>query len=228
MAANIYTINYSSNNVTKITPSSYPAPPAKPAAPSAVVGPAGSGSATVTVPANATSAIYGGPSSYTVSAVQDSSKHCTVRYWHYSCTISGLSIGTAYRFTAKASLATWTTAASAASGSVTPLAPSVTPPAPPSKPAKPAKPAVTWSSAKKTKTVTAVITPISGVTYTLTAKNGSKTKLGSCKNVTVKRGKKRVARRSCTIKLAKGKWLVSVTPTKSKLKGTANSKSYRF
>ncbi|MEI7626469.1 MAG: hypothetical protein WCK06_10040, partial [Actinomycetota bacterium] len=103
------------------------------------------------------------------------------------------------------------------------------PDTPPKRPkSKPAKPAVTWSSSAKAKTVTAVITPVTGVTYRLTATSGRVTKTGSCKNVTIAQGKKRVARRSCTIKLAKGKWLVSVTPTKSKVNGTANSKSYRF
>ncbi|MCX6385168.1 MAG: hypothetical protein NTV40_00790 [Solirubrobacterales bacterium] len=93
---------------------------------------------------------------------------------------------------------------------------------------KPAKPAVTRSSSAKAKTVTAVITPVTGVTYRLTATSGRVTKTGSCKNVTIKQGKKRVARRSCTIKLAKGKWLVSVTPKKGSVSGTVNRKSYSF
>ena len=73
-----------------------------------------------------------------------------------------------------------------------------------------------------------MITPVTGVTYRLTATSGRVTKTGSCKNVTIKQGKKRVARRSCTIKLAKGKWLVSVTPKKGSVSGTVNRKSYSF
>ena len=135
--------------------------------------------------------------------------------------ISGLVNGTTYSVKLRGVNIAGSGAASQAV-SVTPVAPLPTPAS------KPAKPAVTWSFSAKAKTVTAVITPVAGVTYRLTAKSGRITKRGTCKNVTVKRDKKRVARRSCTMKLAKGKWLVSVTPTKSKLKGTANSKSYRF
>jgi hypothetical protein len=108
--------------------------------------------------------------------------------------------------------------------SVTPVDP--TPPPTPTP--KPAKPAVTWASSAKAKTITAVITPVAGVTYTLTAKSGRKTKKGSCKNVTIKKGKKKLARRSCTVKLAKGKWLASVTPKKGSVSGTVNTKRYSF
>ena len=104
----------------------------------------------------------------------------------------------------------------------------VTPAAPVSPVVPPAKPAVVWSSSAKAKTVTAVITPLAGVTYTLSAKSGAVTKAGVCKNVMVKQGKKKVARRSCTVKLAKGTWLASVTPAKGAVKGTVNSKSYTF
>jgi hypothetical protein len=54
------------------------------------------------------------------------------------------------------------------------------------------------------------------------------TKTGSCKNVTIKKGKKKLARRSCTVKLAKGKWLAAVTPKKGSVSGTVSSKSYSF
>ena len=135
--------------------------------------------------------------------------------------ISGLVNGTAYSVKLRGVNSAGSGAASQAV-SVTPVAPIPTPAS------KPAKPAVTWSSSAKTKTVTAVITPVTGVTYRLTAKRGRVTKTGSCKNVTVKQGKKRVARRSCTIKLTKGKWLVSVTPKKGSVSGTVNRKSYSF
>jgi len=106
-----------------------------------------------------------------------------------------------------------------------PPAPPV-PPVPPVKP--PVKPALVWSSSAKAKTITAVITPVAGVSYTLAATSGRVTKKGSCKNVMIKQGKKKVARRSCTVKLAKGTWRASVTPAKGAVKGTANTKSYKF
>ena len=102
--------------------------------------------------------------------------------------------------------------------SVTPVAPVV----------PPAKPAVVWSPSTKVATVVALITPVPGVTFTLTAKRGSVTKTGSCKDVMVKQGKTKIARRSCTVKLAKGTWVASVTPSKGALKGTASTKSYKF
>jgi hypothetical protein len=118
-AGNIYIANYGWDNVSKITPSSYPAPPAPPAIPAAA---AGAGEATVTVAANPLSAANGAPSSYTFTAVQDSSKHCTATFVLRSCVVSGLTNGSAYTFTATARLATWQTAASAPSNSVTPVA----------------------------------------------------------------------------------------------------------
>ena len=113
----LYVVNAGTKNVTKIMSSADPAPPAAPAAPSAV---AGVGVATVTVVANTPSAAFGTPSSYTVTAVQDSSKLCTVAFGQSTCTIGGLAVGTAYTFTARAHLATWQTAASAPSTAVTP------------------------------------------------------------------------------------------------------------
>ncbi|MEI6663943.1 MAG: WD40 repeat domain-containing protein, partial [Actinomycetes bacterium] len=92
----------------------------------------------------------------------------------------------------------------------------------------PAKPTVTWSASARAKTITALITPTSGLTYKLTAKQGSKTKTGACRNVTIKQGRKKLARRSCSVKLAKGTWLASLTPSKGTIKGAANSRRYRF
>ena len=115
----LYTVNGSSlsNNVTKITDSSIAAAlPQVPAAPTAV---AGSGSAVVTITPNAASARYGTPTSYTVAAVQDPSKTCTVTPPATSCTITGLAAGTAYTFTASANLGSSSVGPSAASDAVT-------------------------------------------------------------------------------------------------------------
>lgn len=122
-AGNVYTANNGSSSVTKITPDSYAAAPATPGAPSAT---AGHGSATVTVPVNAASAAYGAPSAYTFKAAEDPTKSCTasvtpsIQASPASCTVTGLTNGNSYTFTAQASLGNWTSAASAASSSVTP------------------------------------------------------------------------------------------------------------
>ena len=119
---NLFVSNKGNDKVSKITPVGgdiQPAPPETPAAPSAT---AGDGSATVTVPANATDRRYGAPSSYTVAAVEAPSRSCTVTPPATSCQVNGLSNGTPYTFTARANLNTWQTGASNASGSVTPTA----------------------------------------------------------------------------------------------------------
>ena len=122
---NLYTANSDSNDVTKISSSSYPSPPSRPGAPTAV---GQNRSATVAITPNDFSAIYGSPSGYTVSAVQDQTKSCTVRPPDLSCVVGGLDNGTAYSFQAQANLDSWQTAASTASNPVTPAA--TTPSAP--------------------------------------------------------------------------------------------------
>jgi len=62
----------------------------------------------------------GVPASYTVTAVQDSSKTCTVTGVAGNCSITGLANGTQYTFTATATNLYGTSAASAASNAVTP------------------------------------------------------------------------------------------------------------
>ena len=153
--------------------------------------------------------------------------------------ITGLTNGTTYQIKLRAINGIGSGTASTAV-SVTPAAPAPdpaptpttasTPAAAPASaaPAAPTKPAAVWSSSTAAKTVTAVITPTTGVTYGLTATSGSSTKSGTCKNVTVRKGSTNVTRRSCTIKLGKGTWLVSVTPTKGGVAGAAATKSYAF
>ncbi len=134
-------------------------------------------------------------------------------------TITGLTNGTTYSVRLRAVNGAGDGKGAASSAvSVKPVAPVV----------PPAKPAVVWSSSTKEKSVTALITPTTGVTYALTAKSGIKTKTGACKNVTIKQGKANVTRRSCTFKLTNGTWLASITPAKGAVKGTASSKSYSF
>ena len=93
------------------------------AAPTAV---AGEASATVTVTAPS-----GGPTpvTYSVAAVSDPSKTCTITAPTMSCTVTGLTNGTSYTFTAVANTASpvASSVASAASNAVTPTA-AVVPP----------------------------------------------------------------------------------------------------
>lgn len=155
---NLFVTNNGGNTVSKITPVGgdiQPAPPDRPDAPLAT---AGDGSATVTVPPNATDRRYGAPSSYTVAAVEDPARTCTVTPPLTACTVSGLRSGVAYTFTARANLNTWQTGASRASAAVTPTsAPAPTPgpsPAPAPSPTPSPNPSSTLSVTAITKKVT--------------------------------------------------------------------------
>ncbi|MBU6337898.1 MAG: NHL repeat-containing protein [Acidobacteria bacterium] len=126
---NLFVVNTGTNNVVKISsgggvPDIAPAPPDEPATPTAA---AGVNSATVNLPANPADKRYGAPTSYTVTAVEDTSKSCTVNVPATSCVVSGLAAGSSYTFVARANLNAWQTSASAASSPVTPTAPTPTP-----------------------------------------------------------------------------------------------------
>lgn len=82
-----------------------------------------------------------------------------------------------------------------------------------------AKPKATFTKGRSN-TVTAAITPVSGTTYAITAAKGKTTKKGSCKAAA-----KKV---TCTIKLAKGSWKVSITPKKSGKSGTPATKTIKL
>ncbi len=198
------------------------APATAPAAPAALVAIAGNGSASIAFTAGADNGAAITNYEYSVNNGTSWTTRSPASV-NSPVSITGLTNRTSYQVKLRAVNSAGTGAASDAV-SVTPVAPvvPVVPPAPP------AKPAVVWSSSAKAKSVTALITPVAGVTYTLRAVSGSKTKTGSCKNVTIKQGKANVARRSCTLKLAKGTWLASVTPAKGAFKGAANTKSYKF
>ncbi|MSW43371.1 MAG: OmpA family protein [Actinobacteria bacterium] len=92
-----------------------PGTPGIPATPTAV---AGDGQATVTVTAGS----GGTPGSYTVTAVEDNTKTCTVTAPATSCIVSGLTNGTPYTFTATATNLAGTSGISTASAAATPVA----------------------------------------------------------------------------------------------------------
>jgi len=94
------------------------APPAPntPASPTAV---AGNAQATVTVAQGAGGG--GTPTSYTVTAVEDNAKSCTVSGASGSCDVTGLTNGTSYTFTATATNGGGTSASSSASSAGIPL-----------------------------------------------------------------------------------------------------------
>ncbi len=188
-AGNIYTANGGTapadGTVTKITPDGNvaPAPPARPDAPTASAGV--STTAVVKVPANPVSAAYAAPASYLVTAEKDQSKQCTVTGASGSCTVTGLTYGTSYTFTAQAKLNKWTTAASSPSNAVTPTEVPSRPPAPT------AKLLNDWKSAKVTVSAGVGAAPTS---YSVTAVNDRSKQctvtgaLGSCTVTGLKQG----------------------------------------
>jgi hypothetical protein len=89
---------------------------AAPGTPLQPTGVRGNGQVTVSVAAGT----GGTPATYTVVAVGDATKTCTVTVPATSCIVTGLTNGTAYTFTVTATNAAGTSVASAASAAVTP------------------------------------------------------------------------------------------------------------
>ncbi len=119
-AGAIYTANYGSHNVTKIT--------SAPDAPTSVAGASGNGQVVVSWNApvyNRGSTI----TAYTVTA-SPGGRTCGWLSGALSCTVTGLTNGTSYTFTATATNAVGTSAASGASAAVTPTGVAVTTTAP--------------------------------------------------------------------------------------------------
>ena len=83
---------------------------------------------------------------------------------------------------------------------------------------------VLWSANRRSNRVTAIIKPVSGVTYTLTAARGAARRSGSCQAVRLK-GKKLVR---CTVTLSDGGWKLSALPAKAGVSGAASAKRFRL
>jgi len=129
------------------------APPPVPSAPLNPAATAGNAQATVSWDAP----VSGGPFTlYTVTAVEDPSKTCTATPPNTSCTVTGLTNGSTYTFTVRATNANGAGAASTVSNAVTPSAPPV--------PSAPLNPTATAGNAQATVSWSA---PASGGPFTL-------------------------------------------------------------
>ena len=136
--------------------------PATPATPTAA---GGAVSATVTVPAPTSG---GAPDTYLVTASPGGAT-CTIITPDTSCTVTGLTAGTAYTFTATASNGAGTSSASATSNSVSPTA------AAPVAPATPPAPTVVVGDGQATVSVAPANTGGTPTSYTVTASPGGAT-----------------------------------------------------
>ena len=112
------------------------------------------------------------------------------------------------------------------SGSGSGTSPGATPPAvqTPVSGQRPTAPRVLWKANRRSNRVTAIIKPVSDVSYTLTAARGKAQRSGSCRTVTLK-GKKLVR---CAVTLSDGGWKVSALPTKAGVNGAASAKRFRL
>lgn len=97
--------------------------------------------------------------------------------------------------------------------------------------AAPARPAVKWTYTRSTRRLVGTITPVTGVTYAMTATKGKTVKRGACKPGVAssgsgkKRKKKRIV--TCSIKVGTGAWAVAITPSAGGRAGTPARKTVR-
>jgi hypothetical protein len=95
-------------------------------------------------------------------------------------------------------------------------------------PIRPAKPIAKISASKKG-LVRASIRPKSGVTYSIVARSarrGASSVLSASKTIRGRCARKSSKQVSCTIRLRKGYWTVSITPSRSGVKGTPLSRTF--
>jgi endoglucanase len=89
---------------------------------------------------------------------------------------------------------------------------------------RPAAPRVLWWANRRTNRVTAIIKPVSGVSYSLTAARGKARRSGSCRAVKLKG--KRLMR--CTLKLTNGRWKVSALAKKNGVRASVTRKRLKL
>lgn len=231
-----YTFTVTAANVSGTGTASAPSAPATPStvpgAPTGVTGTAGEDGRSVvswTAPAQTGGAAI---TAYTVTATPGG-RQCTWTGGPLACTVTGLANGTAHTFAVTATNASGTGAASAASGAVTPVAAPVASggagtgaggagaPAATTERGAPAAPArVAWPKPAKGAPVRATFTAEAGTTYAIRATLGARQVTGRC--TTVK------GQAACTIALkARGRWTVTITPTRGGVTGTPVTRTVR-
>lgn len=97
--------------------------------------------------------------------------------------------------------------------------------------AAPARPAVKWAYTRTTRRLLGTVTPVTGVTYAMTATKGRTTRRGTCRRATITSGtgRRRTTKRviSCSMKVAAGTWVVRITPSAGGVKGAAAGRTVR-
>lgn len=199
--------------------------------PGAPVAVAGDASVAVTAVAPA---LGPAPTGYTVTAVEDAGRSCTISGASGTCTVTGLANGTPYTFTATATDSYATSARSAASAPVTPVA-APAPDAAPAAPATPAGPSAVprWRVASilcrgTTCTtrgrVPAGATAVRQTATTVGATAGASSaraharpgvRTGRCSIARTGRGAKAQRNYTCTLRLSKGSWRITTTAVAS-------------
>jgi hypothetical protein len=187
-------------------------PPGVPGAPTAI---AGDGLATVSVTAGS----GGAASTYTVTATPGGAT-CTVTAPATSCVVRGLTNGTAYTFTAKATNDSGTSTSSSASGAVTPAAPAIAA-IPPGASDVPGAAALTGGAAlppvpgaarcKSAMCKTKGVVPTGATKIMQTATSSTKKINGRCSMKAPKKGPKAYA---CKVRLKKGTWTITTQAMK--------------
>ena len=85
-----------------------------------------------------------------------------------------------------------------------------------------AKPVVKWTPDYSSRRVRALVSRIKGVSYSISGSKDGKKRGGTCEL------DKRTNKIQCNVRLTKGKWLVSVIPSKKGVSGAATRRIFTF